>query len=87
MPSSGKSKEKKEPILNTANSQLTKHCVDLLAKMLMFDPLHRLSCDVLLAHPFFGNVARQPGVESVCQRGEAFVDIELVNFVEDCGGP
>jgi hypothetical protein len=87
MPASGKSKEKKEPILNTTNSQLTKHCLDLVARMLVFDPLHRPSCDTLLGHAFFSNMARQPSVESICQRADVFADIELVKFVEDCGGP
>lgn len=86
LPKSGKSL-KKEPILNSSSPGLTKQCVDLVAAMLTFDPLHRPSCDQLLLHPFFSGVARQPSVESVCLRTGTFSDLQLVNFVEDCGGP
>lgn len=79
--------EKKEPILNTTVPQLTKHCADLVAKMLTFDPLQRPTSDQLLLHPFFNNLVRQPSVESTCLKVGAFSDLQLVDFVGDCGGP
>lgn len=62
-------------------------CTDLLSKMLSFDPQQRPSCDQLLSHPFFGNVSRQPSVESVCAGGEEFLDVHLTEFAAVCGGP
>lgn len=55
------------PIKNLSNMGLTPLAVDLLQKMLTYDPRKRISADAVLAHPFFGGLTspqRPPPIAS-----------------------
>ncbi|EQC41440.1 CMGC/MAPK protein kinase [Saprolegnia diclina VS20] len=54
-------------------------CLDLLAKMLVFNPRERITVDDALGHPYLAGI-REPSVEQTCVNGPfdfAFEDAEL----------
>jgi serine/threonine protein kinase len=87
IPSSTISK-KKPNLYNTQSPTLAAKCLDLLSKLLTFDPESRPSCSELLQHVFFDEMERKACVETRCTSGERLTDSNLVEFVyTKCGGP
>jgi len=64
----------------------TANCIDFLSHMLKFDPSERFTAERLLHHPFFDNIERSPAIESICSISKELSDLNIIKFVEQCGG-
>lgn len=54
--------------------------IDLIMKMLIYDPLKRISAEECLAHPYFDDFDRVLTVV----RKEGICDEEYISYLEDC---
>jgi serine/threonine protein kinase len=78
-------RKKKPGIFDPKNANLSSLCLDLLAKLLRFDPTERISIEEALAHPFFAQI-RDHKYEIKSSKKYELTDAHIRQVVIDCFG-